>query len=214
MLQNKSNTKTQWEFSSGKTSKITKDLNYLSIIGKVHQIAEKWSLSFSPGLPIETLSAPNPSHVTRPLPKERNSSNWKQPCLAFGLGYFHHQTAPAKTYILPRKTFLWNLHLIQTESWNWLLACSKDSSELGKIGHMCQPIYEIVPNLKKKKKQPCTWTHLYFLELIKPVHLQSFRALWSYLLSSFGCGPQTLLLKEVCKAKEQRVFQRKGRSRI
>lgn len=151
MLQNKSNTKTQWEFSSGKTSKITKDLNYLSIIGKVHQIAEKWSLSFSPGLPIETLSAPNPSHVTRPLPKERNSSNWKQPCLAFGLGYFHHQTAPAKTYILPRKTFLWNLHLIQTESWNWLLACSKDSSELGKIGHMCQPIYEIVPNLKKKK---------------------------------------------------------------
>lgn len=63
---------------------------------EVHQIAETWSLSFSPGLPFKTLSAPDPRPVTRPLPKELNFSNWKQPYLAFGLGYFHHGTVPAK----------------------------------------------------------------------------------------------------------------------
>lgn len=106
MFQNKSNTKSQWEYSSRKASKITKDLNYLSIIGKVHQIAEKLSLSFSPDLPIETLSAPSLRYVMRPVPNKLNPSNWKQPCLAFGLGYFHQWTVGAKTYILPRKTFL------------------------------------------------------------------------------------------------------------
>ena len=96
MLQKKPNTKNQQDFSNGKTSKITKDLNYLPIIGKVHQTAEKWSLSlslsFSSGLLIKILSAPNPRNVIRPIPNELNPSNWKQPCLAFGLGYFHHWT--------------------------------------------------------------------------------------------------------------------------
>lgn len=97
MLQNNTSTKNPREFSNGKTSKITKDLNYLSIIGKVHQIAEKWSFSFSPGLLIKMLSASNPRNVMRPIPNELNPSNWKQPCLVFGLGYFHHWTIWAKT---------------------------------------------------------------------------------------------------------------------
>lgn len=163
-LQNKSHTKTQREYSNRKTSKITKDLNYLSIIGKVHQIAEKWSFYFSPDLPIETLSALKLRHVMRPVPNELNSCNWKQPCLAFGLGYFHHWTVGAKTYILPRKTFLWKPHLIQTEL-ELTFGSSKDSSKLWKIVHMFQAIYEIVPNVKKK--QPCTWTHLSFLWMDK-----------------------------------------------
>lgn len=57
--------------------------------------------------------------------------NWKQPCLVFGLGYFHHWTVWAKAYMLPRKTFVWNPHLIQTEL-ELTLGNSKDSSELWK----------------------------------------------------------------------------------
>lgn len=85
---------------------------------------------------------------------------------------------------------------------------------------MCQPIYKIVPNLKGKKKAATLPMKPSFLPVSDkasaPAKLQSpcFIALQIHLGSSSACDPQILVLKEVWKAKEQGVFQRKGRSPV
>lgn len=123
---------------------------------------------FFPGLPIETPSAPNPKHVMRPIPNELNPSNWKQPCIAFGLGYFHHWAARAKTHILPRKTFLWNFHLIQTENWNWLLATPKIVLSYEKLFICISQPMRWTPVWTKQPAHDPTFA---ISTLIKPMHL-------------------------------------------